>query len=93
MSSAQLEGLSELEALTKIIQTSVASIKATLASKNAQFPSAYTPVTPKSEAPRVLPEVELAASQIISAANQLIFAVRSPYQSVIAVSMQVRFFV
>ena len=83
------DGLTEIEALSNVIQSAIAAIKASTAAKGAGFPSSSTPIAAESEAIRNLPEIEQACSHIISAANQLIFAVRSPYQSVIAVSMQV----
>ena len=62
-----------------------------MAGKNLEFPSPHTPMTLESEGPRMLPEVDRSCALIVSAAMQLIFAVRSPMQSVLAVAMQVRF--
>ena len=89
-SPAYTDTLTELESLSNIIQQAISSIKDTVTSKHLEFPSAYSPVCSKSEAPRMLPDVELAVSQIVSAANQLVFTARSPYQSIIAVAWQVR---
>ena len=82
--------LLELKALSKIIQDSIDTIEATVASKNMEFPSAYTPLTMESEAARMLPEVEKACALIVSATAQLAFAVRSPLQSIVTVALQVR---
>ena len=81
--------LSELKALSKIIQDSINSIEATLTANDLEFPSPYTPFTPESDAARAQPEVAQASALIISAAYQLINSVRSPTLTIIAVATQV----
>ncbi|EKM60006.1 uncharacterized protein PHACADRAFT_250851 [Phanerochaete carnosa HHB-10118-sp] len=80
--------LSELKALSKIIQGSIDSIEASLMSKSMEFPSPYTPMSLESEAPRMQPEVDRACAVIVSAAYQLINSVRSPRQTIVAVGTQ-----
>ncbi|EKM58628.1 uncharacterized protein PHACADRAFT_253095 [Phanerochaete carnosa HHB-10118-sp] len=80
-----VDALSELKALSKIIQDSISSIEASLASKNTEFPSPYTSISVESEAARMQPEVDRACALIISAAYQLINSVRSPRLTLIVV--------
>jgi len=82
------DALSELKALSNIIQDSISSIEALLASKSMEFPSPYTPMSPESEAARTQPEVDRACAAIISAAYQLINSVRSPMLTIVAVATQ-----
>ena len=91
VSQNNADTLSELRALSKIIQDSINVIETTTAAKDLQFPSSRTPLTMESEAARMLPEVEGACALIVAATAQLAFAVRSPLQSVITVALQVCF--
>ncbi|EKM53055.1 uncharacterized protein PHACADRAFT_210782 [Phanerochaete carnosa HHB-10118-sp] len=88
MGTGTTNTLSELKALSKIIQDSIDSIEASLASKNMEFPSPHTPISLESEAARMQPGVDRACALIISAAYQLITSVRSPILSITAVSTQ-----
>lgn len=81
-------GLDELKALSKIIQDAVSSIESVLESKNMTFPSPYTRICPKSEAPRMLPEVNKACALAIAAAYQLINDLRHPTGTIATVAMQ-----
>ena len=81
--------LSELKALSKIIQDSVNSIETALASNNLEFPSPYTPFTLESEAARQQPDVARASALIVSASYQLINFVRSPTLTVVTAAFQV----
>ena len=83
------DALSELKALSKIIQDSINSIEVTLAANNLELPSPYAPFTLESEAARVQPEIAQASALIISAAYQLINSVRSPMLTIMAVATQV----
>ena len=83
------DALTELKALSKIIQDSVEAIESSVKSKSLEFPSPHTPLTMESEAARMLPDVDKACSLIISAASQLIYSVRSPMLSIVAVATQV----
>ena len=83
------DSLSELKALSKIIQDAINSIEAAIHPQNLECPSPYTPMTIESEAARMLPNVDRACSRIVSAAAQLIFSARSPMLSVMTVAMQV----
>ncbi|GJE87401.1 hypothetical protein PsYK624_034840 [Phanerochaete sordida] len=80
--------LAELEALSKIIQDSIESIKSSLSSKNMDFPSPYTPMSLESEAARMQPEVDQACAMITAAAYQLISDVRSPMLTIVTVATQ-----
>ncbi|KIP10249.1 hypothetical protein PHLGIDRAFT_85462 [Phlebiopsis gigantea 11061_1 CR5-6] len=86
--TVRTNALSELRALSKIIQESIDSIEAAVTAESVEFPSAYTPLTMESEAARMLPEVEKACALIVSATSQLAFAVRSPLQSIVTVALQ-----
>ncbi|GJE88029.1 O-methyltransferase [Phanerochaete sordida] len=82
------DGMSELVALSQIIQASLNAIQQSLAVKKMEFPSLHTPLTLESEAARMQPEVEKECTVIVAAAYQLIASVRSPVLSITNLGME-----
>lgn len=89
-STPDVDALAELKALVHIIQSSITAIESTLLSKETTFPSPKTPFTVESEGVRQLPEVKQACSLIVSAATQLVSAVRSPGDTIMSLTLSVR---
>lgn len=85
-STSSVDTLKELRALSRIIQESIDNIESAISSKHLEFPSPYTPLTMESEGVRMLPEVDKECSLIVSAATQLVYATRSPMQSIVALA-------
>ncbi|KAJ7028950.1 S-adenosyl-L-methionine-dependent methyltransferase [Mycena alexandri] len=84
-----VDALAELKALAGIINTSIATIEASMKENSSTYPSPRAvPFTPQSEAARNIPEVQLAGSNIVSAASQLISIVRPPPLTLIAYALQ-----
>ncbi|GJE87381.1 S-adenosyl-L-methionine-dependent methyltransferase [Phanerochaete sordida] len=88
MDSNPQNALEELKALSSLIQDSIGTIETSLQAAGKEFPSPNTPITPESEAARMIPEVSQASALIVSAAYQLISSVRSPVLSALTVSTQ-----
>ncbi|KAJ7730737.1 S-adenosyl-L-methionine-dependent methyltransferase [Mycena metata] len=84
-----VDALAELKALAGIITTSIATIEASLKENSLAYPSPRAvPFTPQSESGRNIPEVQLAGSNIVAAASQLISIVRPPPLTLIAYALQ-----
>ncbi|GJE87411.1 S-adenosyl-L-methionine-dependent methyltransferase [Phanerochaete sordida] len=86
--SAVPNAIDELKTLSKIIHDAVSTIEHVTTSQGLTFPSPYTPVTAESERPRMLPQVNQACAQAISAAYQLINDLRVPHGTIGTVAMQ-----
>ncbi|KAI0341313.1 O-methyltransferase [Trametopsis cervina] len=88
MSDPVRASLRELRALADLVKDSVDAIEQTCIAKGLPFPSLDEPFTLQSEGARMLPEVQQAAGILVSAAGQLIAAVRPPPLSAVIGSMQ-----
>lgn len=82
--------LTQLRAVSKIIQDSIDTIDTVLTANHMEFPSPETQFTIESEASRMLPDVANACMLIVSAASQLTYWVRPPGLTVVATALQVR---
>ena len=85
------ESLSDLKALSKIINDSIAQIEKAAIEKKLKFPSIDTPYSEESEEIRKDAVVVEATFNIVSAANQLLAIARPAPHSVIVNSLLVRF--
>ncbi|KAJ7513135.1 S-adenosyl-L-methionine-dependent methyltransferase [Mycena galericulata] len=84
-----MDGLSEIKALAEIINTSIAEMEQSLKANSETYPSPRdVPFSPPSEGGRNIPEVQLAGSNIVAAASQLISVVRPPPLTMIAQALQ-----
>ncbi|KAI0771380.1 O-methyltransferase-domain-containing protein [Irpex lacteus] len=80
--------VSELRALSDLIKTSVDRIEALCTERGQSYPLSDSPFTLESEAPRMAADVIAAGAIIVSAAAQLIAAVRPPRVGIIAQGVQ-----
>ncbi|KAJ7512273.1 S-adenosyl-L-methionine-dependent methyltransferase [Mycena galericulata] len=84
-----VDAIRELKVLAAIINNSIATIEKSMNETSSTYPSPRTvPFSPESDAGRNLPEVQLAGSNIVSAASQLISIVRPPPLTLIAYALQ-----
>ena len=84
-------GIGELRALVAVIQSSVDKLEETMALRNQTYPSLNTLYSSESEAPRTSADVLALGDLVISAAAQLIAAVRPTPISPLLTSLQVLF--
>ncbi|KIP10236.1 hypothetical protein PHLGIDRAFT_266603 [Phlebiopsis gigantea 11061_1 CR5-6] len=80
--------IAELKALSGIIQASLHTIETVLQDQKIDFPSPHTPFTLESEAARMIPQVAIAFSSIVSASMQLVYSVQSPMTTMLSVPFQ-----
>ena len=82
-------GLDELRALSRIIQTSIDKLEASLTARGEKFPSPNEPYTQESEAGRNAPDALSAVNNIVAAAGPLIAVASPPGQSLGNLAIQV----
>ena len=83
------DALAELKALGNIIQSSIQQIEEAVTANSFIYPSPDSTFSPESEAPRMHPAIQSAASLIISAAAQLMTRVRPAPLTLLDISSQV----
>ena len=88
-SMAQSTGIAELRALLDVMTSSVDKLEETMASRGQTYPSLDSLYSPESEAPRTSPDVLALGDLIVSAAAQLIAAVRPTPIAPLLTSLQV----
>lgn len=79
----------ELRALSALISSSLNTIENLLHSRGHKFPSLHEPYNADSEVGRLAPDVARACSTVVSAAGQLIAAVRTPFATARVAAVEV----